>query len=198
MKKKILIGITGGIGSGKSIVGKKLVQMGFKVLNADLIAKELYKTDKNLARAIVREFGEDILTYKNRINLSKLKDIIFTSRRNYLKINSIVHPVVISNLLSRFKRIKSSIIFIEAALIFESGFDKLLDYVLMVYSDKENRIKRIMERDGVKREEVEKIIKMQMDDRKKTERSDFILVNNKSCEFITKQVEFLGKFFRTL
>ncbi|MBM4158456.1 MAG: dephospho-CoA kinase [Ignavibacteria bacterium] len=198
MKKKILIGITGGIGSGKSIVGKKLVQMGFKVLNADLIAKELYKTDKNLARAIVREFGEDILTYKNRINLSKLKDIIFTSRRNYLKINSIVHPVVISNLLSRFKRIKSSIIFIEAALIFESGFDKLLDYVLMVYSDKENRIKRIMERNGVKREEVEKIIKMQMDDRKKTERSDFILVNNKSCEFITKQVEFLGKFFRTL
>lgn len=92
------------IGLGKTEVCKLLAKRGFKVFYSDLIAKKLYLTDKKLAGNIVRVFGKDILNYKGKINLPKLREKIFSSRKNYMAINKIVHPVVISYLNKEAKK----------------------------------------------------------------------------------------------
>jgi dephospho-CoA kinase len=198
IKGKILIGITGGIGSGKSEVCRQLHHKGYKVIFADLKAKELYKTDKALARKVVQAFGKDILNFHGVISLSKLRAKVFASKRNFQKINSIVHPVVIKHLLADIKKSKDKIILIESALVFDTAFHKYLDYVIMVYSNKKNRLDRIMMRDGAVRKEVEKIMKFQLDEKHKIEKSDFIIVNNKTIEDLKGDIEFLSKVLKFL
>jgi dephospho-CoA kinase len=198
IKGKILIGITGGIGSGKSEVCRQFHQKGYKVIFADLKAKELYKQDKNLAKTVVKAFGKDILNFQGVISLSKLREKVFASKKNFQKINAIVHPVVIRHLMNEIRKTKNKIILIESALVFDTAFYKYLDYVIMVYSNKKNRLERIMLRDGAKRSEVERIMKFQIDEKHKIERSDFIIVNNKTIEDLKDDIDFLGKVLKFL
>jgi dephospho-CoA kinase len=198
IKGKILIGITGGIGSGKSEVCRQLHKKGYKVIFADLKAKELYKKDKNLANMVVKAFGKDILNFQGVISLSKLRQKVFASKKNFQKINDLVHPVVIKHLMAEIKKTRDRIILIESALVFDTAFYKYLDYVIMVYSNKKNRLDRIMMRDGAKRSEVERIMKFQLDEKQKIEKSDFIIVNNKSIQDLEGDIEFLSKVLKFL
>ena len=191
-KKKLVIGITGGIGSGKTEVCKLLAKRGFKVFYSDLIAKKLYLTDKKLAGNIVRVFGKDILNYKGKINLPKLREKIFSSRKNYMAINKIVHPVVISYLNKEARKSKFDITIIESALLFESGFNKDLDYIVTVFSNKKNRVSRLMLRDEASRNDINDLMKFQIDDKSKMSMSDFVLINNKTLNDLKIQVDFLS------
>lgn len=198
IKGKTLVGITGGIGSGKSEVCSHLVHRGFKVLSADMLAKELYNKDKKLAAALVKRFGKDIINFKGKISLAKLRELIFLNKKNYFDTNKIVHPVVIKHLAKIIKKCKENLIVIESAILFESSFDKYLNYVVMVYSNKQNRIHRIMRRDGASRKDVEKIMKYQMDERKKIEKADFVIINNKSLDGLSKEIELFIKILKVL
>lgn len=191
-KKKLVIGITGGIGSGKTEVCKLLAKRGFKVFYSDLVAKKLYLTDKKLAGNIVRVFGKDILNYKGKINLPKLREKIFSSRKNYMAINKIVHPVVISYLNKEARKSKFDITIIESALLFESGFNKDLDYIVTVFSNKKNRVSRLMLRDEASRNDINDLMKFQIDDKSKMSMSDFVLINNKTLNDLKIQVDFLS------
>lgn len=195
---KILVGITGGIGTGKTEVCKLLEKRGFKVLYSDPAAKKLYLKDKKLAASIVKVFGKDILNYKGKINLPKLKDKIFSSKKNYLAINRLVHPVVIDYLMKEARKSKAEAVIIESALLFESGFNKKLDYVVTVYSNKKNRICRLMLRDEASRNEIEHLMKFQIDDKKKMAMSDFVIVNNDSFEKLKLQVDLLSIVIKSL
>lgn len=197
-KDKILIGITGGIGSGKSEVCRLLNKRGYKVFFADLIAKELYKKDKSLAKKVVNAFGKDVLNYKGVISLTKLREKVFSNKANFKKINDIVHPTVIKYLMNMIKGVKAKIIIIESALVFDTDFYKYLDYVIMVYSNKKNRLQRIMLRDGAKKKDIEKIMGFQLDEKEKIERSDFVVVNNKPIDDLEKDIEFLSKILKLL
>jgi dephospho-CoA kinase len=198
LKNKLIIGITGGMGSGKTEVCRKLAEQGFKVFYTDLIAKELYHKNKNLAVEMVKEFGKGILNYKGLINLAKLRDEIFKNDANYNKINKIVHPVVIDYIRRQTARSKEKMIIVESAILFESGLDKEMSYIIMVYSNKKNRVQRIMERDGATKAEVERIMKYQTDDKVKIEKCDFVLVNNKDVEHLNEQADFLVKVLTAL
>ena len=198
IKGKTLIGITGGIGSGKSEVCAQLQNQGFKVFFADLIAKELYTMDKKLSAALVKRFGKDILNFKGKINLAKLREAMFKSKKNYHDCNSIVHPVVINYLEKEIKKCKENIIVIESAILFESNFNKYLDFVVMIYSNKKTRIKRVMLRDGAKRKDIEKVMKYQMDERKKIGMSDIIVMNNKTMNGFSEQIDYVGKLISLL
>ncbi len=198
IKDKVLIGITGGIGSGKSEVCRLLAKKGFKVIYADLIAKDLYKKDKTLAKKVVNAFGKEILNYQGVISLTKLREVVFANKNNFRKINSIVHPIVIKYLINHIKKLKQKTIIIESALVFDTAFYKYLDYVIMVYSNKKNRLLRIMLRDGAKKNEIERIMKFQIDEKEKIEKSDFVIVNNKTCEDLEKEVEFFSKVIKVL
>lgn len=197
-KTKLLVGITGGIGSGKTFVCNKLAKKGFKIFYADTIAKNLYTSNKTLLKNIVKEFGEDILNYQGKINLSKFREVIFANKKNYSKINKIVHPLVIDYIIKESKKSIYDIVLIESALVFESGLDKDLDYVIMIYANKKTRVERIMMRDGAKKSEVENIMKYQIDDKQKLELSDFVLVNNKSEEQLDEQIDFLARLLKSL
>jgi dephospho-CoA kinase len=197
-KGKTVIGITGGIGSGKSMLCRMLKENGYKVIYADTLTKELYQKDKKLLQKLVNTFSKDILNFKGKLILPKLKEIIFSSEKNFKKVNSIVHPVVIEAIKKEVIKAKEKVVIIEAALIFESGFDKVLDYVITIFSNKKNRTERIMFRDGVRKKDVDKVMKLQMDDRIKVEKSDFVVINNKTIEHLHKQAEILGKIINII
>ena len=197
-KSKLIVGITGGIGSGKTFVCNRLAKKGFKVFYADSIAKNLYSKNKTLLQSLVKEFGKEILNYQGKINLSKFREVIFANKKNYGKINKIVHPLVIDYILKESKKSIYDIILVESALVFESGLDKDLDYVIMIYANKKTRVERIMMRDGAKKSEVESIMKYQIDDKKKLELSDFVLVNNKTEEQLDDQIDFLARLLKSL
>ena len=197
-KGKTVIGITGGIGSGKSMLCRMLKENGYKVIYADSLTKELYQKDKKLLQKLVETFSKDILNFKGKLILPKLKEIIFSSEKNFKKVNSIVHPVVIEAIKKEIIKAKEKVVIIEAALIFESGFDKFLDYVITIFSNKKNRTERIMFRDGVRKKDVDKVMKLQMDDRIKVEKSDFVVINNKTIDHLHKQAEILGKIINII
>lgn len=197
-KGKLLVGITGGIGSGKTLICKMLSKKGFKVYNADLIAKSLYNKDKNLVRQLVRAFGKDILNYKKKLNLHKLKEIIFANKKNYATVNKLVHPVVIKYLTTEIKKSKYELVLIESAVLFESGFYKAFDYIVSIYADKKTRINRLILRDESSRNEINHLMKFQLPEKTKLQLSDFVILNNKSHEELKKQVEFLGRVLKAL
>jgi dephospho-CoA kinase len=197
-KNKTVVGITGGIGSGKSTVCRMLAEKGFKVFYADSIAKELYIKDNKLLKQLVKATSKDILNFKGKIILPKLKEFIFANKKNYLKINSIVHPVVIDYLKKEIQKAEEKVIVIEAALIFESSFDKVLDFVITVYSNKKIRMDRMRQRYGITKSEVQKVMNFQMDEKKKIEKSDFVIVNNKAVSDLTNQTELLSNILKAV
>lgn len=197
-KGKLIVGITGGIGSGKTVICKMLAKRGFKVYNADLVAKSLYLKDKKLVKSLVNAFGKDILNFKGKINLHKLKEIIFLNKKNYKTINKIVHPAVIDYLNKEIKKSKYDLVLIEAAVLFESGYYKSFDYIVSVYADKRIRTKRLILRDESSKNEIHHLMKFQLDDKKKMEMSDFVIMNNKGLDELKKQVDFLSRVLKAL
>lgn len=196
--KKLVVGVTGGIGSGKTEVCKMLARRGFKVFHADLAAKNLYGTNKKLVKDMVKVFGKDILNYKGKINLPKLKEKIFSSKKNYLAINRLVHPLVISSLNKEARKSKFDVVIIESAVLFESGFNKDMDYVVTVYAGKKNRINRLMVRDESSKNEIATTMKFQIDEKKKMAMSDFVIMNNKTIDDLKIQVDFLSTVLKHL
>lgn len=190
MKKKIIkIGITGGIGSGKSIASNYLMSKGFYVIFADKIAKKLYKENKLLLKKLILEFGNGILDENGNFSVPNAREIIFSSKKNLKRVNNIVHPFVFKEFDRLFKKTKKDVIFIEAAIMFETGSYKNYDYILLIYANKENRIKRIMKRDNVSRKYAEKIINLQMDENLKAKKADFVIKNNYSRNELYKNLD---------
>lgn len=197
-KRKLIIGITGGIGSGKTLVSKLLSKRGFKVYYADLVAKKLYSEDKKLVKDLVKVFGKEIINFKGKVILPKLKEIIFANKKNYETINKLVHPAVINYLKKEIRKSRYDLVLVEAAVLFESGYNKSLDYIITVYSNKKNRIERLMIRDEASRSEINHLMKFQIDEKRKMEMSDFVIMNNKTIDDLKKQVDFLSKVLKAL
>lgn len=199
IRDKVLVGITGGIGSGKTEVCRILEKEGFKVLYADQMAKDLYTTDKKLVEKIVKMLGKKVLNFKNKLSLSKLKKEIFSSEAKYKKFTKLVHPAVIDALKKEIKSMKEEkIVLVETALAFESGMDNDLDYVIMVYANRKNRMARIRLRDEATFKEIETIMHFQLDEKEKIEKSDFVIVNNKELKDLEAQTIFIGKVLKAL
>lgn len=198
LKDKVIVGITGGIGSGKTEVCRILEKEGFTVLYADQIAKDLYTKDKKLSDKIIKAMGKKVLNFKGKISLSKLKKEIFSSESKYKKLTKLVHPAVIANLKKEIKGMEDHIVLVETALAFESGMDKDLDYIIMVYANKKNRMSRIRLRDEATFKEIETVMHYQMDEKDKIEKSDFVIVNNRSLEALEAQTIFIGKVLKAL
>lgn len=160
----------------------------------------MYLTSKPLRNALVREFGIGILdTKRKNIALDKFRGIVFASERNQKRVNRIVHPFVIDELNLRAKKLKAKMILVEAALIFESGFDKYLDYTVEVFSPVYTRIKRVKKRNPkLTISEIRSIIKLQMNEKEKVERADFIIQNSKDISSLREEVSHLYRVFLQL
>jgi dephospho-CoA kinase len=174
MKK---IGITGGIGSGKSLVCEIFALHGIPVYQADLAARMLMNENNRLKEELVKEFGY-IYTENGELLRGDLAQRVFNNPSLLHKLNSIVHPFVIEHSGEWEKKQTSPYILREAAILFESGTHVSLDYIVTVTAPVDVRIKRIKKRDNRSEEEIRSIISNQMSDEQKAERSDFVIIND--------------------
>lgn len=195
MKNKITkVAITGGIGSGKSLFSSFLEDMGYPVLKADPLAKEIMNTNKDVREKIISAFGKEayLLDGKGKINREFIAKTAFTSIDKINLLNNIVHPVVIDE-LKRFlsSKYEKNVVFVEAALIFEAKIEKLFHYIILLTADESIRIERTMQRDKSNRNAIQQRIKMQIPDEKKKFKSHFVISNNGTIEELKKSAEMI-------
>jgi dephospho-CoA kinase len=173
------IGLTGGIGSGKSTVARIFETLGVPVYYADEETKKLMSLDPGLKEAITTHFGKD--AYKEgQLDRKYLAAIVFNDPAKLELLNSLTHPVTIRHADAWIKKQRSAYIIKEAALLFESGANKHLDKVIGVYSPLTMRIERVVERDGVTEEDVLRRINRQMNEDEKLMRCDYIIRNDET------------------
>jgi len=189
------IGLTGGIGSGKSTVAKIFEVLGIPVYYADDAAKQIMNTDKELKAALIKHFGDQ--TYQNdELNRPWLASVVFGDTEKLKLLNSLTHPATIRDANRWIQQQTSSYIIKEAALMFESDAYKYLDKIVGVSAPVELRIKRAMERDHVTRDEVLSRMNRQMNEEEKMKRCDFVIFNDEQ-QLILPQVLKLHERFLT-
>jgi dephospho-CoA kinase len=189
----IRVGLTGGIGSGKSTVARIFEVLGIPVYYADDAARQIMNTDEELKAALIQNFGEQ--TYQNgTLNRAYLASVVFADKEKLALLNSLTHPATIRDADQWMQKQTSAYTIKEAALLFESHANEHLDYIIGVYAPEELRIKRVMERDNVTREEVLKRIRRQMDEDAKMKLCDSIIVNDE-LQMVIPQVIALHKKF---
>lgn len=178
MKQPIVIGITGGIGGGKSMFSRFLMRRGELVYDTDIEARILQNTDDKLIAKIKAEFGDDI--YNNYgLDRPKLAKLVFPNPDKLRILSEIVHPVVVDDFKLWIKKNGArKFLFMECAILFESNFDNLVDKVVVVTAPQEVRIQRVMKRDCIDEESVLARIKNQMDESKKVELADWAFDTN--------------------
>ena len=180
------VGLTGGIGSGKTTVAKIFELLNVPVYYADDASKRLYHTDKDLIASIKKNFGEDVYT-GDQLNRSKLAAIVFNDPEKLDLLNELVHPPTIRDAEEWMKKQTAPYVIKEAALLFESGSASGLDFIIGVKAPSHFRIKRVMERDGLTREEILNRANRQIDEDIKMRLCDFVIVNNDQ-ELVIPQV----------
>ena len=196
----ILIGLTGGIASGKSTVSNILSQKGFCIIDADKIAKRVVEKGKGAYFKIINYFGKDILFENGDINRKALGKVIFNNDSLRETLNNIVHPYVFQEIKEQIQCLsrKNSIIFLDIPLLFEE-YELWKEYsiefheIWLVYCNKNIQIKRLMERDNISKDQAMKRINSQMPLDEKKKMSSKIINNNKGMEDLKKQVDELLK-----
>ena len=190
------IGITGGIGSGKTTVAKVFEVLGIPVYYADDAAKKLMNTDEKLKEKIQLQFGNDV--YKDgRLDRKYLSEIVFKNPEKLQLLNALVHPATLKDAERWMQNQSTAYSLKEAALIFESGAQEQLDYVIGVTAPAPLRIQRTMHRDNITREEVILRMDKQMDETIKIKLCDFVIKNDEQ-EMLLPQVLELHKKLLTL
>ena len=182
----IVVGLTGGIGSGKTTVAKMFEELGVPIYIADIEAKKLINRSKVIKRKLIALFGEEAYI-NNKINRAFVANQIFNNQDLLNKMNQIVHPKVASHFKRWLKKQDATFVIKEAAILFENGSYKSLDAIITVTASIEERIKRVTQRDNSTKEKVMAVIRNQWDDKKKIELSDYV-INNADLENTEKQV----------
>lgn len=182
------VGITGGIGSGKSTVSRFFSELGVPVYDSDQRAKSLMQHDDSIIIKIKKEFGDD--SYLNNVlNRSHIAEIVFKNELKLKQLNAIVHPVVrtdFNNWLSQNSNAR--FVIKEAAIMIESGAYKDLDKLIVVNANREQKIKWIKKRDHLLLEDIENRIQNQLSDKIRNQYADFIIENNSSKKVLKQQV----------
>lgn len=193
-----VVGITGGIGSGKSEFAEFIRNKGYTVIDTDRIAKKLMKNDDNLKESIKNALGNESYLKTGEINREFLANKVFAeneeSKKNLDKLNSIVHPAVIEhkiNLIEELAEKGESLIFVESALIFEADLQDGYDYVITVNTKKELRIKRLIEKRNLTEEQILLRMDNQISDEEKSRLADFTVENNGTLQDLEKSAEFI-------
>ena len=189
------VGLTGGMGSGKSTVAQIFEVLGIPVYCADVEAKRLMNEDTRLRSSITRIFGEQAYTNKN-LNTKYISSIVFSDPLKLEQLNAIVHPATKDDGENWMNRQTTPFAIHEAALIFEANVADRLDYVIGVSSPNELRIKRSMERDNVSQEDVLQRMNKQLDEEIKMSKCDFILINDEKQLLIPQVLDLHEKLIR--
>ncbi len=194
----IVIGLTGGIGSGKSTVAEIIESYNYKVIKSDLNAKDVMQNDKTVKAKIIEAFGKSAYFDDGKLNSQYISSIVFANvdenLENLQKLNQIVHPVVIQKLMDEVQQLESAgeqLIFVESALIYEAELNEGFDYIILVTASKENVIERLSSSRNMSAEQIESVMKTQISNEEKIGVADFVIDNNSDFEKLKESVDFI-------
>jgi len=195
----ILVGLTGGVATGKSTVAKMFKQCGAAVINADLLARQVVEPGKPAWRAIVKLFGKTVLNQDRSLDRQALGSIIFYNPKKRRQLERIIHPRVAREQARLTKAITrkdpNAVVIYEVPLLFEAGVDKRVDKIIVVTADRNIQIARLKKRNGLSRAEAIRRIRSQMPLAKKTQQADHLLNGTLPRPSLRRQV---GQLFRSL
>ena len=188
-----VVAVTGGIGSGQSTVCNLFQNLGCKIIDVDIKAKQIIQKDISLQRELRKVFGSEIFFKDGSLNRKQLAHLAFRDEAKTLELNKIIHPRMVAEVIEEMETARFSqrypLIIIDAALIFEISIEKMFDVLIVVYAYLDNRIKRVMERDDLKRAEVLARVSRQIPLEDKKEWADFFIDNNGTTDHLKKQTE---------
>jgi dephospho-CoA kinase len=186
----MIIGLTGGIASGKSTVSCILRKQGAYIVDADKIAHKVLSRDNIGYDQVVEEFGEDILDENGHIDRKKLGNVVFPDTQKLERLEDITHPLIISIIRNKIKTYRDNYnhIVLDAPLLYETGLDQITDQDWVVYVDYQIQLNRLMQRDGISREETKRKIESQLSLEKKKVKADLVINNNTSIDQLRKTV----------
>jgi dephospho-CoA kinase len=192
------IGITGGIGSGKTTICKVFETMGIPVFYADTVAKQIMVTDELLVAGVKNAFGVESYGNDGLLDNKHIAGIVFNHADELAKLNALVHPAVFRAFDNWVKQVPVTVPYIlkEAALLFESGSDKMCDQNILVLAPESTRLQRVMERDGVSAGQVKARMDKQLPDEEKTKLADHFIYNNETASLILQVIK-LHQLFLT-
>ena len=188
----MVIGLTGGIASGKSTVSAKLKQLGAAIIDVDILARGVVSKGEIAYNRIIQCFGENILLPSGEINRKRLGSVVFSNKEKLALLNSITHPEIINRVMDKIQELKSAgnkVIVVDAAILIEMGLYKYVDSVWVVIVDRETQIKRLIERDKFDYKDSENRINSQFTNEVRKKYADVIIDNNKSIEEVGKKLE---------
>ncbi|MGN7857408.1 dephospho-CoA kinase [Bacillus sp. 22483] len=188
----LVIGLTGGIASGKSTVSQMIKEKGIRVVDADIIAKEAVSKGSAALHQIVQTFGEEVLLPNGELNRQQLGTIIFSDEEKRKQLNAIVHPEVRKEMLKqRDEGVSNNETFVvlDIPLLFESKLEGLVDRIIVVYTTPELQLSRLMNRNDLSEEEALNRIHSQQSLEEKCQKADRVIENTKDLAFIRKQLE---------
>lgn len=194
----MIIGLTGGIGSGKSAAGNEFSKLGITVIDADLVAKEAASKNSTAYKNIVDHFGNDILDDFENIDRKKLRDIIFSKPSQKEILESFLHPVIKENITNQILSSKSDYTIIMVPLIFETNSMNQYQRILVVDCDEELQISRAIKRDNSNKEDIQKILNSQASREERLSIADEVILNNSSIEFLKQEVLKVHKIYMDL
>jgi len=197
--KKIKVAITGNIGSGKSAFTKFISELGYPVISADDISKDILAGDSEIKSEVINNFGKQSFQ-GDKINKKFLADVIFSDPKKLKKINSILHPRVRKRIDSLSKEYfeKNNIVFVEAALIFESKIEKLYDYVVLITASKDIRMERVTVAKKLSEADFDMRDSNQINEESKKKKADFIFSNNGSIDELKQKAFLLVKILKAI
>ncbi|MBU0503324.1 MAG: dephospho-CoA kinase [Candidatus Omnitrophota bacterium] len=186
--RKIVLGITGSFGSGKSTVAKMFKARGAEVVDADLIGHGLLRPGTGVYQKIIREFGREILMPEGSISRSKLSSLVFKDEEKLTKLNRIMHPEIIRIIKNKISSSRSGILILDAPLLIESGLNGFVDKMIVVKINRGEQLKRIASKAHLSGKQALRRIRAQMPLKDKIRLADFVIDNNGSISQTRKQV----------
>lgn len=191
-----LFGVTGGIGSGKTVVCDYLRKRNLPVLNSDSIARDLINNHPQIQKKLIESFGQDIYSESNKINTEKMSRLVFGDKNARENIDRIVHPFVFEYIKNESSKLQGGTPFlgVEAALIYESKMEEILNAVIVVDAPFEKRIEWLQKRNDFSREEIVKRIESQMPVEDKVQLADYVIYNDSDLDALKNKVEILSNW----
>ena len=197
-RPRLIVGLTGGIASGKSLVGSMFVKLGASLIDTDVVAREVVALGEPGLAAVAAEFGPSVLLPSGELNRPALRSLVFADDAKRRQLEAILHPLIRSRTRAKLAALTAPYALVAVPLLVETSFDELADRILVVDSPEAAQLERLMRRDGIPREEAQAMLRAQADRATRLQAAHDVIDNSGTPEATRRQVELLHRRYLDL